>query len=120
MHELKNNFDVLMARMDDVLLLLESGSSTSAELLVPRLREQAAKTAAILDEAIQDFSLMGVVDEFLPEDPEFPDDDEDEDEEKNSGMEEVAIGEESYEEEEEDEEEDEDDKQGDGNDNSQA
>ena len=124
MHELKNSFDVLMARMDDLLVLLEAGNSTSAEFLVPRLREQAAKTGAILDETIQDFSLVGnVTDEFMPMDPEFPDEDEDEDEDgENIETEEVTIGEADSEEEEDGEEDGEeetdDDDEGDSDDNS--
>ena len=114
MHELKREFEILMARMDDLLALLEAGSGISAEILVPRLREQAAKTGAVLDEAIQDFSLLeDVADEFMPVDPEFPDEEEDE----SSETEEVAIGE-ADSDEDEDEEEETDDDEGDSNDNS--
>ena len=134
MHELKREFEILMARMDDLLALLEAGSGTSAEILVPRLREQAAKTGALLDETIQVFRLIEDLDGFMPRDSEFSDDggedpeeatigeivsekekekDEDEDEDED-GEEENEDGEEEN----EDDEEENDDDEGDSDDHS--
>jgi len=61
MHELKQEFEVLLARLDCVLLLIESGSPAAAEPLIPALKLQAEKTSKVLDETIEDYRLYDLV-----------------------------------------------------------
>lgn len=61
MHELKQEFEVLLARLDCMLTLIEKGSPASAEHLVNGVQQQVEKTKHILDKTIEDFRVFDAV-----------------------------------------------------------
>ena len=58
MHKLAQEFEVLFARLDCLITLVESGAPTASEHLVPALKEQAEKTKKVLEETITDFRVF--------------------------------------------------------------
>ena len=77
MHELEQEFEILFARLDCLITLVESGAPSASEHLVPALKEQADKTKRILAKTILEktitdfrtFDAIGDEEESFIDDP---------------------------------------------------